>query len=976
MASLFHHSRSRRAGWLTLAAFVALALLYFWRLDGNLINDDEGSYLYAAWRISLGELPYRDFLTPQLPAFLMPGGWLMRALGPEVWPLRAASALFSLGAALLTYFTARRLFGAGVALIAGVGFALHPLTFYYGRFFRAEAPMLFFAALGTYGFVRAVFPDSKAAMEPARSSLPGLRDEPEPEPTDRRWLLAAGVAFGLAILSKLFGFLPMAGCGLWLVVDGLRRRRFVPMLVDGALLSVAAAVTAGLPLLWFRSISSRLEEAVLGHHLMQGADKTIWQDIGNTLELYFQFVDDAQGGILLFLGIGAAAAAWRRADRRVLLYGCQLVSLLGFFLLTRDLFLRHLMYLLPSLSTLLGVALVPLIAAASPSERHAREGASAAGRHELLRMGRALALALLVGLPLPWLYSNVLASLETESATRRLADLISLVTEPDDLVFGDYSELNFYARRPTSYEGASMSAGAAESGQLAWSVVGARFEEERPRLLVNLSESDHDVGHLVHMPDYDAYQAWIAEYYVKLGAFERDWQRFEVYELADRPVPRLAVHQDGPTLLAARPAVDAAPAGSAVEVISAWQNAPPEEPGTEYVATLRLVDPTGHQWAQADTSLFAYPDRKSPDWAPDELASQRIEVAIPPDAPPGPYRLEVGMYRRNGDSVPQLDAAGNPLWRRALAGTIQVRPGSLRDIPEDAEVAQRYEDARFGPIQVLGRGALPEGPVPAGSTLPLDLWLEVAPAGASTRLWAGPAQAWDEFEGTNEEDPGAAGSIVWASPLIAESASDALSSPTVIRRRVHIPLPLTLPAGPTEIQLAAGPVEDDAPASEALTIARIEVAGAEASDATAPQPPDLGPFSLLALADDLISIDLVEFPSEAEAGDRLEVELGWRALRATDQAWSFSLQLLDAGSSPVAQHDGAAGSWQRPSTEWLAGERMRQSVVLALPEDLPAGSYRLILAFYHPETGYRARMEGPAAAGDLVQLGSVSISKP
>ncbi|HQZ72005.1 MAG TPA: hypothetical protein PK826_11855, partial [Anaerolineae bacterium] len=60
---------------IALLAFAALALFYAWRLTGFLVNDDEGSYLYAAWRISRGELPYRDFLTPQLPGFLLPGGW-------------------------------------------------------------------------------------------------------------------------------------------------------------------------------------------------------------------------------------------------------------------------------------------------------------------------------------------------------------------------------------------------------------------------------------------------------------------------------------------------------------------------------------------------------------------------------------------------------------------------------------------------------------------------------------------------------------------------------------------------------------------------------------------------------------------------------------------------------------------------------------------------------------------------------------
>ena len=69
-------------------AFVALVAFYRRNLVGWLISDDEGSYLYAAWRMSLGERPYRDFLTPQLPVFLLPGGWLMGITGASVHAAR------------------------------------------------------------------------------------------------------------------------------------------------------------------------------------------------------------------------------------------------------------------------------------------------------------------------------------------------------------------------------------------------------------------------------------------------------------------------------------------------------------------------------------------------------------------------------------------------------------------------------------------------------------------------------------------------------------------------------------------------------------------------------------------------------------------------------------------------------------------------------------------------------------------------
>ena len=87
----------RSGGWdvAALVAVVALAVFYSRHLTSWLVNDDEGSYLYAAWRLALGERPYRDFLTPQLPAFLLPGGAVMAVAGTVARAAARRSAVTS-----------------------------------------------------------------------------------------------------------------------------------------------------------------------------------------------------------------------------------------------------------------------------------------------------------------------------------------------------------------------------------------------------------------------------------------------------------------------------------------------------------------------------------------------------------------------------------------------------------------------------------------------------------------------------------------------------------------------------------------------------------------------------------------------------------------------------------------------------------------------------------------------------------------
>lgn len=78
---------------LFLAALAYVYTLTAWRLD-----DDEGTYLYGAWRISLVEVIYRDFLTCVLPPFQYMAALLIRLFGPALLPIRA----FSVGLTLLS----------------------------------------------------------------------------------------------------------------------------------------------------------------------------------------------------------------------------------------------------------------------------------------------------------------------------------------------------------------------------------------------------------------------------------------------------------------------------------------------------------------------------------------------------------------------------------------------------------------------------------------------------------------------------------------------------------------------------------------------------------------------------------------------------------------------------------------------------------------------------------------------------------
>ena len=93
---------------LVVALLLLGAALYLQPAFQSFSHDGEGGCFYACWRVSAGEVPYRDILTPQMPAFLFepltpivraPGrqriarlGRLRPGLPASVWPGQGNSA--------------------------------------------------------------------------------------------------------------------------------------------------------------------------------------------------------------------------------------------------------------------------------------------------------------------------------------------------------------------------------------------------------------------------------------------------------------------------------------------------------------------------------------------------------------------------------------------------------------------------------------------------------------------------------------------------------------------------------------------------------------------------------------------------------------------------------------------------------------------------------------------------------------------
>jgi 4-amino-4-deoxy-L-arabinose transferase-like glycosyltransferase len=145
-----------------------------------------GSYLNFTWNGS----PYLK--KPPLLFWMMIGSF--KTFGESAWAARLPSVATGVGTLLLLYFFAAPISGRLGGIFAGI----LPLSFYFfiargGRECATDGPLIFFSTLTLLAFTRGS--------------------------AHRRWLLVAGLACGLGILSKgLAGFVPLGVVILSLVL--------------------------------------------------------------------------------------------------------------------------------------------------------------------------------------------------------------------------------------------------------------------------------------------------------------------------------------------------------------------------------------------------------------------------------------------------------------------------------------------------------------------------------------------------------------------------------------------------------------------------------------------------------------------------------------------------------------------------------------------------------------------------------------
>jgi 4-amino-4-deoxy-L-arabinose transferase-like glycosyltransferase len=218
-------SLRHRIDWPALVLLLLALAHGLWRLDvAPALFYDEGWYLVVArnWvehghygRLLAGQLTSPGILAgfPLVASVAL----AFRLLGVGVWQARLVVVLYTLGALVLLYALARRLYNRRVAMATlAVVLVMTPFlpqfhSLHLGRMVMAETLMLFFLLLGYAGFLLALHKSPLFLLLAVVSWALALDTKPQAIPF---WALSLGIALLVALLGRRARLMAFTAAGL------------------------------------------------------------------------------------------------------------------------------------------------------------------------------------------------------------------------------------------------------------------------------------------------------------------------------------------------------------------------------------------------------------------------------------------------------------------------------------------------------------------------------------------------------------------------------------------------------------------------------------------------------------------------------------------------------------------------------------------------------------------------------------------
>ena len=487
--------------WFLPLLLLLLCGLYVFNISGWLIHDDEGTDLYEAWQLQIGNQPGVDFIAEQQPLFLLLGKIVLGFSDDSVQSvrlLRLVSALQVLSGAFFFGWAIRKIWGNHTAALT-VGLILTSgLVYQQARLFRPD-PMMFAWELFGLGFVMLAVYEGK-----------------------RPYWAAAGFCYGVAILMKPFGLFPILGLIFFFAYQFYTQRdRWSQIFANGLAFAIPLLLTAlGISAILYAALGFYYLE-FLAYHVEMGEQRSL-------LNIFTDFIFSYIGfflihAVTIFILPLAYLSRRHGLESSGGLYKAllltQLVVPLSFVAISRPLHPRYFMFLVPVVALLLALEVNKLFSKITLEQP---------------RLTNYFAPSIFVFIAFSALttWPSISQHLtRKENDTLRLAQFIQTNTAPDDVVVADYAALNFHARRQSIHEASIIAGGQIDSGAVTGALLIDRLEaSEAELILIHVEGGDPFPHHIIDLIDFPVFEAYLAEEYEMIELFDRGGQLIEIYQ--------------------------------------------------------------------------------------------------------------------------------------------------------------------------------------------------------------------------------------------------------------------------------------------------------------------------------------------------------------------------------------------------------------------------------------------------------------